>query len=46
MIVSDDTGYGDLGVYGGGAGRGMETPKYGYILLNIYIYRYINTNII
>ena len=23
LIVSDDTGYGDLGVYGGGVGRGM-----------------------
>jgi len=27
MIVSDDTGYGDLGPYGGGAGRGMPTPN-------------------
>ncbi len=26
LIVSDDTGYGDLGPYGGGAGRGMPTP--------------------
>jgi arylsulfatase A-like enzyme len=26
MIVSDDTGYGDLGPYGGGEGRGMPTP--------------------
>ena len=26
FIVSDDTGYGDLGPYGGGAGRGMPTP--------------------
>jgi len=26
LIVSDDTGYGDLGVYGGGEGRGMPTP--------------------
>lgn len=26
MIISDDTGYGDLGPYGGGAGRGMPTP--------------------
>ena len=23
LLVSDDTGYGDLGVYGGGEGRGM-----------------------
>ena len=27
MIVSDDTGYGDLGPYGGGMGRGMPTPN-------------------
>jgi arylsulfatase A-like enzyme len=27
MIVSDDTGWGDLGVYGGGEGRGMPTPN-------------------
>ncbi len=27
MIVSDDTGYGDLGPYGGGIGRGMQTPN-------------------
>jgi arylsulfatase A-like enzyme len=26
FLVSDDTGYGDLGPYGGGAGRGMPTP--------------------
>lgn len=26
FIVSDDTGYGDLGPYGGGEGRGMPTP--------------------
>ncbi|MGH7287087.1 MAG: arylsulfatase [Myxococcota bacterium] len=26
LIVSDDTGYGDLGPYGGGDGRGMPTP--------------------
>ena len=26
LIVSDDTGYGDLGPYGGGKGRGMPTP--------------------
>jgi len=27
FIVSDDTGYGDLGPYGGGKGRGMDTPS-------------------
>ncbi len=27
MIISDDTGWGDLGVYGGGPGRGMPTPN-------------------
>jgi arylsulfatase len=27
LIVSDDTGYGDLGPYGGGEGRGMQTPN-------------------
>lgn len=27
LIVSDDTGYGDLGPYGGGIGRGMPTPS-------------------
>lgn len=27
FIVSDDTGYGDLGPYGGGEGRGMSTPN-------------------
>lgn len=27
LIVSDDTGYGDLGPYGGGEGRGMATPN-------------------
>ncbi|BEQ13803.1 sulfatase [Desulfoferula mesophila] len=27
LIVSDDTGYGDIGVYGGGEGRGMPTPN-------------------
>jgi arylsulfatase A-like enzyme len=26
FIVSDDTGYGDTGPYGGGEGRGMPTP--------------------
>jgi hypothetical protein len=24
FLVSDDTGYGDLGPYGGGVGRGMQ----------------------
>ncbi|HEX4012629.1 MAG TPA: arylsulfatase [Candidatus Cybelea sp.] len=28
LIVSDDTGYGDLGVYGGGKGRGIPTPGF------------------
>jgi arylsulfatase len=27
MIISDDTGLGDLGPYGGGSGRGMPTPN-------------------
>ena len=27
MIISDDTGYGDLGPLGGGVGRGMPTPN-------------------
>ncbi len=27
LIVSDDTGYGDLGAYLGGEGRGMPTPN-------------------
>jgi arylsulfatase len=27
LIVSDDTGYGGLGPYGGGEGRGMPTPN-------------------
>ena len=27
LIVSDDTGYGDLGPYLGGEGRGMPTPS-------------------
>lgn len=27
MIVSDDTGYWDLGAYLGGAARGMDTPN-------------------
>lgn len=28
LIVSDDTGYGDLGAYGGGEGRGIPTPGF------------------
>jgi arylsulfatase A-like enzyme len=27
LIVADDVGWGDLGVYGGGEGRGMPTPN-------------------
>ena len=27
LIVGDDVGYGDLGPYGGGVGRGMPTPN-------------------
>ncbi|MGI9530970.1 sulfatase-like hydrolase/transferase, partial [Lutimonas sp.] len=27
MIISDDTGWGDPGIYGGGEGRGMATPN-------------------
>jgi arylsulfatase len=27
LIVGDDVGYGDLGAYGGGPGRGMPTPS-------------------
>ncbi|ADJ29576.1 arylsulfatase [Nitrosococcus watsonii] len=27
LIVGDDVGYGDLGAYGGGKGRGMPTPN-------------------
>jgi arylsulfatase len=27
MLISDDTGWGDLGIYGGGVGRGMATPN-------------------
>ena len=27
LILSDDFGYGDTGVYGGGPGRGMPTPN-------------------
>ena len=28
LLVSDDTGWGDLGPYGGGRGRGMATPNF------------------
>ena len=28
LLVSDDTGWGDLGPYGGGEGRGMATPHF------------------
>ncbi len=28
LLVTDDTGYGDLGPYGGGEGRGMPTPHF------------------
>ncbi len=27
LIVADDHGYGDIGVYGGGEGRGMPSPN-------------------
>jgi Sulfatase len=27
LVVGDDVGYGDFGVYGGGEGRGMPTPN-------------------
>jgi hypothetical protein len=27
LIVSDDFGYGDMGVYGGGENRGQPTPN-------------------
>lgn len=27
LIIADDVGWGDLGAYGGGAGRGMPTPN-------------------
>lgn len=27
LIMSDDFGYGDAGIYGGGEGRGMPTPN-------------------
>jgi arylsulfatase A-like enzyme len=28
LLVSDDTGWGDLGAYGGGEGRGAPTPNF------------------
>src|SRR5271170_5447067 len=28
LIVGDDVGWGDLGVYGGGTGRGQDTPNF------------------
>ena len=28
LLVTDDTGWGDLGAYGGGEGRGMPTPNF------------------
>jgi arylsulfatase A-like enzyme len=28
VLISDDTGWGDLGCYGGGKGRGMDTPNF------------------
>nr|WP_073615359.1 arylsulfatase [Desulfopila aestuarii] len=34
FIVSDDTGYGDLGPYGGGEGRGMPTPNIDHMAAN------------
>ena len=27
LILGDDVGWGDLGVYGGGVGRGQDTPN-------------------
>jgi len=42
LIVSDDTGWGDLGPYLGGVGRGMQTPNFdrlakeGMIFTNFY----------
>ena len=27
LILGDDHGYGDIGVYGGGEGRGMPSPN-------------------
>lgn len=34
LLISDDTGWGDPGIYGGGVGRGMATPN----IDNIEIY--------
>jgi len=31
LIVSDDTGWGDLGAYLGGEGRGMQTPNFDHL---------------
>ena len=28
LIIGDDIGWGDLGVYGGGEGRGIPTPNF------------------
>lgn len=28
MLIADDTAWGDLGIYGGGVGRGMPTPNF------------------
>jgi hypothetical protein len=42
LIVSDDTGWGDLGAYLGGEGRGMQTPNFdrlakeGMVFTNFY----------
>ncbi|MCB1489168.1 MAG: sulfatase-like hydrolase/transferase, partial [Bauldia sp.] len=42
LIVSDDTGWGDLGPYLGGAARGMPTPNFdklaseGMVFTNFY----------
>ncbi|MEZ5864587.1 MAG: arylsulfatase [Geminicoccaceae bacterium] len=42
LIVSDDTGWGDLGAYMGGVGRGMPTPSFdrladeGMVFTNFY----------
>jgi arylsulfatase len=35
LIVSDDFGYGDAGVYGGGPGRGMPTPNRGPFIRSV-----------
>lgn len=40
LLVSDDTGYGDLGAYGGGVGRGMpkagEKPPHDFMINGQY----------